>query len=322
MISGHLDTVFTLVTPLSHIGQSLGPDSFLDTQDIIGPDGLPVEVFVYHGNAWRGALRDAGGQYLLNALGGNDQLRIPLQLFYLLFSGGSIGGDQKLDIVNARKLREALPILSVFGGAIGHQMLPGKVSVSDGYPFAAETRHFLPEQYQGEPMVSWRRLTTERSHSRMDDAKNDALRPYLVDALALDAGAREDAKKGNKDKPQQMRYTTEVLVAGAKLWQRSDLRDVSPVELGALTSAIVQWSTHPYLGGQNRVGFGRMRMETSWHAIGVEPVPFLSLSEEGIHLADPAAHAKAAYDDYLTQYQAYLAENREGLVKILGPSIA
>ena len=42
-----LDGTITLLSPLSHIGESTGPDSWLSQDIIIGPDGQPVECFVY-----------------------------------------------------------------------------------------------------------------------------------------------------------------------------------------------------------------------------------------------------------------------------------
>jgi CRISPR type IV-associated protein Csf2 len=345
---GRLETVFTLLAPMSHIGQSHGPDSYLDTQDILGPDGKPVEVFVYHGNAWRGALRDAGAKYLLDTLGQGSSLRIPLQLFYLLFSGGSISGDQSIDIDQARRIREGLPFLSVFGGGVGNQLLPGKIAVGDAYPLCREVQHLLPEHLRDPGAVSWRQMTTERSHSRKDDAKDNNLSVYLhteedrrlLEAaknegqvgLMLDetdtgkaakgktkvgAGKKADGAKDDDGRPQQMRYTTECLAAGARLWQQTDVQGLTELEMGALVSAIHEWASAPYIGGQNRIGFGRCAATITWYPWGGDPETFAVLTGGSLALGETAKAAKAAYDDFLRQYVEYLSENREGLVKML-----
>lgn len=324
--TGRLEGLLTLLAPLSHIGESHGPDSYLDTQYIIGPDGYPVEIFCYHGNAFRGMLRDCGSKYMLDRLGKDGRVQVPLDVFYLLFSGGSIGGDQSVDIDQARRIRQAIPLLSVLGGGVGNQILPGKVNFGDAFPLCAEVQHMLPEHLRSEKHISWRQMTSERSFSRKDDAKDDNLRTYLQpeDRPLLEAGGQmalplETEKKAKKkDAPQQMRYTIEVLNAGAKLWMRIDVRDLTEVEFGALVSAFDEWSKAPYIGGQNRIGFGRVAAEFSWHDVrGPEERDFLQISDKGRYLSETAQNAKALYDEFLNQYTEYLAEKRDGLVKLL-----
>ena len=325
--TGRLEGLLTLLAPLSHIGESHGPDSYLDTQHIIGPDGFPVEVFCYHGNAFRGMLRDCGSKYMLDKLCSQAKLQVPLDVFYLLFSGGSIGGDQSIDIDQARRIRQAIPLLSVLGGGVGNQILPGKINFGDSFPLCSEVQHMIPEHLRSEGHISWKQMTSERTFSRKDDAKDDNLRPYLQaeDRPLLEASGQmalpletEDKKTKKKEAPQQMRYTIEVLSAGAKLWLRIDVRDMSAVELGALVSAFDEWSKAPYIGGQNRIGFGRVAAEFSWHDVnGPEEMDFLQIGDKGRYLGETASEAKAVYDEFLTQYTEYLAERKDGLVKLL-----
>lgn len=67
-INVRLDGKITLLSPLSHIGESAGPDSFLAQDVIVGPDGRPVECFTYSGNAFRGHLRDLCMVYMTEKL--------------------------------------------------------------------------------------------------------------------------------------------------------------------------------------------------------------------------------------------------------------
>lgn len=325
-LNGYLDGVYTLQAPLSHIGESHGPDSYLATQDIIGSDGVPVEVFVYSGNAIRGMLRDCGSKYFLDKLGSGAILQIPLQMFYFLFSGGSIGGDQSIDIDQARGIRERLPIASIFGGGVGNQILPGKLCVNDAWPISRECSHFIPEEYSPAELISWRQMTTERSYTRTDDAKDERKRQYLFDEnlQALEGGqiqmlpeAKEEKKKKKKDDaPMQMRYTIEVMQAGTRLYHRIDARDMTEIEMGALVSAIVEWGKSPYIGGQARIGMGRATLEYKWHPIGEESEHFIEVSDT-ILLGDTAKETKAKYDEYLSEYTQYLEEHKESLVKMV-----
>ena len=253
-----LDGVFTMLAPLSHIGQSIGPDSYLNTVTIIDPNGRPCEVFAYSGNAWRGQLRDMGAKYLLKKLGA----KLPLDVFYLLFSGGAIGGDQSIDIDQGRRYRKVLPFFSIFGGGVGNQILPGKMNIGPSYPMTKETQHLLPEDHRNPEASPWRTWTTEQSFTRKDDAKDDNLTVHLQTAQdrALIEGnlfaAAEPAKKEKKEAPQQMRYTQELLAAGSRLYHRSTLKDFTELELGAFISCLTEFADAPYIGGQARKGDG------------------------------------------------------------------
>jgi CRISPR type IV-associated protein Csf2 len=328
-INGRLEGILTLLSPLSHIGESTGPDSYLATQEIIGADGLPVEVFCYSGNAARGMFRDAGAKYFLNKLAGQDSfMKIPLEIFYLLFSGGAIGGEQKIDIDQARKIREAIPVLSIFGGGVGNQILAGKMNVNDAWPICHECRHLIPEQYRQESLISWRQMTTERSYTRTDDAKDERLRPYLQteeklmiegndgQMTLIGGGEEKKDKKKKKEAPQQMRYTIEVLQAGSKLWHRIDVKDMTEIEFGALVSCFVEWSKNPYIGGQSRIGMGRVHTDYKWIPEEGEEEDFILIGDTPL-LGKTAQEAKQRYDDYLNQYTQYLEENKQRLVSLI-----
>lgn len=332
-----LDGKITLLSPLSHIGESTGPDSWLSQDIIIGPDGKPVECFVYSGNAFRGQLRDLGAIYLTEKLG---TLQYNPDVFYLLFSGGSLGGAQSVDIDQARMYRRNVPLLSVFGGGVGNQILTGKIKVGAMYPCVAECQRILPEYLRQEDAPSWRQWTFEKSFTRMDDAKNENLRKYLHSPaetapalqegqsnLALTDGETpapepaETKKKKEDPPPQQMRYTVEMLAAGSVLYQRIDLCDLTDLELGAFVSALVEFSKHPYIGGKSGTGHGLVEIEYTWrHAGAKEPVgKFAAISaSDCLWLSKPAEEVKDKYDDFLVNlYNQYLESRAEELTKLL-----
>lgn len=318
-----IDGVITLLSPLSHIGEVHGPDSYLAGTQIIGPDGMPVECFVYSGNAFRGMLRDLGTQYLLEKLG-NPQL--PLDLFYLLFSGGSIGGNQAVDIDQGRQLRKMLPLLSLFGGAVGNQILQGKMFVGAMYPLVRECQRVLPRRLRSEDAPSWRHWTVEHNFTRTDDAKDENLRKFLSvseEEKPLLEDQVSDEKKSDKKKelPQQMRYTIELLATGSRLYQRIDLIDVNDLELGTFVSALYQFSKRPYIGGRNSIGMGLVEIEYEYHENG-KTKPFMFISEDNSEMGLLANNAKERYDEFLKDlYDKYLIENKTELVKLLEEGI-
>lgn len=322
-----LDGKITLLSPLSHIGESSGPDSFLSQDIIIGLDSQPVEVFVYSGNAFRGHLRDLAAMYMTERLGG---LIYNPDVFYLLFSGGSLGGAQSVDIDQARAYRRQVPMLSVFGGGVGNQILTGKLKVGAMYPLVSECQRVLPAHLRQDDAPSWRQWTFEKSFTRMDDAKNENLRKYIADTPALAGGEQQvllsgespvPEKKKEKEAPQQMRYTVEMLAAGSVLYQRIDLCDMSDLELGAFVSALVEFSKHSYIGGKSGTGHGLCEIEYAWRSAGAkEPAgKFLSVDADHLWLSKPAENARGVYDDFLVRvYEEYLAGHTEELSVLLG----
>jgi len=332
MLNGRIENIFTLMSPLSHIGESLGINSYLATQIILDNFGNPTEVFVYSGNAIRGMWRDSGAKYMLDKLGDNLKLQIPLDLFYLLFSGGSIGGDQSIDIDQARKIREKVPHLSLFGGGVGNMLLPGKINVGEGLPVCRELSHIIPDDCPGSRDLSWRQMTTENSYSRKDDAKDELLRPYINEsgnAPQLEAqqmtllGDNQDKKsKEKKDKPQQMRYTIETICRGTVLWQEIIFQDLTEIELGALVAAIAEWSKTPFLGGQARIGMGKVKLESWIELYGKERERFLNIDNGKCLLNQPAQEAKQKYDEFLSQYNGYIEERRDNLIKAIGGKVS
>lgn len=323
-----LDGQITVLSPMSHIGESSGPDSFLSQDIIIGPDGKPCEVFVYSGNAFRGQLRDLGAIYMTEKLGG---LQYNPDVFYLLFSGGSLGGAQSVDIDQARMYRRNVPLLSVFGGGVGNQILTGKIKIGAMYPLVEECQRVLPGHLRQADAPSWRQWTFEKSFTRMDDAKNENLRKHLADPsitlpgaeqklLAGEAPAPEEKKKKEKEAPQQMRYTIEMLAAGAVLYQRIDLCDMSDLELGAFVSAMMEFAKHPYIGGKSGTGHGLVDVEYTWRPAGEKESrgKFLSVSADSLWLSQPAEKAKGVYDDFLVKlYDQYLENKADELSKLL-----
>lgn len=308
-----IETIYTLLTPLSHIGESESTQSFLNTTPVVNGDKIE-EVMVYSSNALRGMLRDCGARYLLNKL----QIQVSLKAFHLLFSGGSIGGAQSIDIDQARAIRKALPFVSLFGGGVGNQILDGKLKQTVAYPICRETNNILPS-YLPKPEYSWRQLSDVMEFSRKDDEKNEEMRSRY---LALEEGEELlaiEGEKGKKKKDEpatQMRYAVEYMAPGTQLWHRWNII-CDEVELGAFVSAIHEWQKQPYLGGMAGKGFGLVSAEMD--LITEEGrQPFASIGAEFLQLGPVAEKAKETYDAHLKDlYDTYVLENSENIIKML-----
>lgn len=312
---------FRLLSPLSHIGEVISTTAYLSQEPILQPDGSIEEVFVYSGNAWRGQLRDLAAEYLLEHLGSPE---ISVDAFHLLFAGGRIGGQQTTNIEQARTMRKALPIISVWGGGIGNQILAGKLRVRNSYPVCQEAIVTLPEHlHEMARARPYRGMTFEKSYSRKDDSK-DIRYSHLIAAPAGQAMLM-DAEAGSKREPkgpppEQMRMTVELLAPGAMLHTVIDLHDVSEIELGCVVSALHRFARSPHIGGQANRGLGLV--ELAYELIDLdsgETQDFCHADGNGrVRLEPPAAGALARYDEFvLAQYQAMIEARAGEMTQLL-----
>jgi len=310
-----IETVYTLKQPLSHIGEADSTETFLNTVRVMC-HGKPTEVFAYTGNAIRGAWRDCGAAYMLDRLG---NIKVPKKAFHLLFTGGSISGEQKVDIDAAKAMRAALPFVSIFGGGVGNQILSGKIVQTFAFPVCAETIEIIPNGIDGvdyeAQAVSWRKMTDEISFTRKDDSKDFLGDKYMAkDVKLLTAGEEEKKKDGPAT---QMRYTVECLIPGVQLWHSLNIT-CNEIELGALVASIHKWAERPYLGGMAGKGFGLVDAKFELVDRDGNRSPFIGLKDGTLILAEPAKEAKDQYDAQIKDlYDQYLDGNKESLVGLL-----
>lgn len=288
-----IESVYSLIQPLSHIGESESTTSFLNTIKIV-KDGAPVEVFAYTGNAIRGAWRDAGARYLLKYL----DIKINKQMFHVLFSGGYIQGDQKNDVGKIKQIRELLPFLSLFGGGLGDQIMSGKMQMGFALPVCAETVCIVPDNIHGVDYaaraLSWRQMTNTIELSRFDDTEHQSSSDFLLD------NSEQDGKS-----PVRMRYEVEYVNPGTQLYHVTSL-DANLPELGAFVSCLVEWSHNPVLGGKSAEGFGRVDL-----AMEADGEGFISVNNGTIWLCEAAQKALDIYNDHID-------ENREKICELMG----
>lgn len=283
--------VVTALSSISHGGgQSFGVSAKMRREKFVQPDGSVEEVVVISGNGLRGLLRDLGMGHMCRALGygegdtasPDDRPRgLSLPAFYFLFSGGSLTsvGGRGLDIDRARELRELIPLVGVFGGAMGNQIMPGKLRVDKMIPICRETMHLLPADVvgDGEGIQSIWEYLQEEMYTRKDDEKDEHKRPLIDSGVRALLEAEARAKREAASQPvvqadtgqhQQMMYYVETLAAGTRFYWSLVLEGATDVEFDALVTTLIEFSKRPYVGAKSGVGLGKVAVTfNGWHTI-------------------------------------------------------
>ena len=305
--------VVTALSSIVHMGELNGNRALFRRESVVLPNGREALVPVVSGNALRGVLRDRGMAHMCRAIGiGEGETRLSLPAFYFLFSGGSLnkgGGGSTVDMARVREMRRLMPLVSVFGGADGDRILPGRIKVHKLLPIASETAHLLPAFLRDHPHTHtsvWDRLGEEQ-YVRHDDAKDDrkhcmieekTLKLLHDSAMAAvekrNAGDALDRTQGK----QQMIYQTEVLRAGTQFHFRFVLDDVNDLEHEAFMTALAAFSAAPYVGGKSSIGHGEVSLRAERYML-IDS----RLQTEGTELAAPLG----------TTYQQHICENAEGI---------
>lgn len=262
--------VVTAVTSIIHNGgEQNGIAAMLRREKFVQPDGQVEKVPVISGNAIRGILRDTGMYDMLQKVGYGIQedgsvIGLPLSAFYFLFSGGALSstGEQGINVDKFRKMKELVPLIGLFGGAIGNAIMPGKLKIGKLIPICKETLHLLPEKYRNEHAESiWEYCQTEM-YTRKDDEKNDRVRNMIdenVKALLSGGAAKVDLTKAAT--AQQMMYRVESIAAGTQFYWKITLEDATEIEFEAFINTLLVFSKAPYLGGRSAVGHGEISVK-------------------------------------------------------------
>lgn len=290
-----IETIYTMQQPLSHIGESESTVSFLNTVRI-AVNGKVEEVFALTGNSIRGMLRDCAARHLLDRL----DVKVGKKEFNILFSGGSISGSMSTDIDQAKKYRELLPMISIFGAGVGNQILAGKLTQGFAFPVCLETDGIVPKAdgiKEGLRKNSWKNLTGAVGLTRFDDSKNVNHQKYL----------QKENDNADKDSAStQMRYEVEYLVPGSQLYHVINLCPDTDAELGAFVAALEEFSHSPILGGMGGKGFGLCVA-----GLTADGGFFAEIGNGSIKLCGMAQEA-------LTAYEQFIAENAEEIIQFLG----
>jgi len=274
-----IEGVVTALSSISHIGETRGINSMLRREKMVMADSTVKEIPVISGNGMRGLLRDRGMFHLCRSIGygvneeTGEVAGLSLPAFYFLFSGGSLTkeGGKAWDIDAARKMRNLIPLVSVFGGALGNMIMPGKIKIGKLIPLCRETTHLLPERFINGHGSIWTMLQQE-PYVRKDDEKSENLRQLIAPearALLESKNTEKRRKRENKENDvdteigqhQQMRYFVETFAAGTQFFWDICLDDVNEIEKEAFMTCLVEFAKMPYIGGKSAIGHGKVEIK-------------------------------------------------------------
>lgn len=254
----HYEGWFQLRTPLQHGGdESLGNVRLFRAQKTVCTDGKVRRIPIYSGNAIRGMLRDIAAAQLLETL----NVALPPHVFDFLTSGGTLtgGGQQVVDVDLARRLRNTIPSVGLFGGGTGNQIIEGKLIILQGTPICRETLHLLPDYCREAPSaaLSIRDLRQLEFGTRRDDKKKESNQHLLAGLIK---------EKGSDDVSTSMIYETETLAPGSCLRFGFRARSLTRREWVTLGMALVGFIRSPFLGGRSAAGYGEIVAPTLYRS--------------------------------------------------------
>lgn len=311
--------VATALSAIAHFGEGTGGTEQPFHREKFDYEGRMIDVPTITGNSFRGLLRDKGMYFMLKVLGYGEEQAVKLSVpaFHLLTSGGALSKDagRGVNIGDERRLRQLIPLLGVFGGATGRNIMPGKLLMGKWYVICREMQRYLPEEYHDHPKItrSFREFLDDQHYTRMDNAKDYRWHQFIEgtqDELALLTIPKKKTNKDGqeialKDVAQQMRYGFEVCSAGTEYSCWIQLNDVTPLEFEAFASALVEWSKSPFIGGQARHGCGLIDLKFDrWYSVS----PLARKNQPTYAVGLPLGES----------YIHHLQENKEDILRVLG----
>jgi hypothetical protein len=229
-----LDIRYKALSPISHNGDEVLSTVSPFRRQKVDYAGNIIDIPVLSGNGFRGNWRRIGAKHLLDNLGIE---KVSPDLYHMLFAGGALTGSTEDEQVTYKKeIRRLMPFLSVFGSAMGSFMLSGKLSSGFGYVISEETEQFTGIKSN---RTIYEFLSTE-FYTRREDYEAD---------------------RGDEipEKTVQMKYETEVLIAGTEIMQTVILKSCTDIEIGCFMNILQQWQKEgAIIGGVARAGHGRV----------------------------------------------------------------
>ena len=221
-----------LLSPLSHNERTDGNyTSFRRLSIFLG--GEEIRVPVLSGNAIRGILRRVLMGDMLRSIG-VDVKDISDNAYWILFCGGRLkkGEQRGKPVITPSDLREAIPPLSLLGGAVLQRIMPGKLISRMGIPITKETTELTGIESD----VSVYSLMEEIPYSRKDDL--------------------EEQSEETTDKA-QMQYHVECMRPGVELHHGFSTKGATDLEVACFWRGLRLLGESGYLGGLSAKGHGR-----------------------------------------------------------------
>lgn len=286
-----IDFILRALKPIVHNGGELyGNTALFRRIKIVTAESEVVSLPVVSGNAVRGSMRDYCALKFLRALEkqSGEKVALPIDAFHLLFSGGALKEASTAgDIDFARKIRAAIPVVSLFGGAYGNTIYPGKIKIGFLIPVVKEALHLIPPDMRpgAEDVPSMHEIMSLDMYTRKDDANDENKRTFLSD--------NDDLFDSN-----QMIYYSASVAAGTNFYWQVSAADLTEEEAGILFDCLKNIEDVS-IGGKSAVGYGTVSVLKQ--SLTLRQSEALDITEERIYedeeaLAQMLARAKEAVD--------------------------
>lgn len=265
----------TALAPLSHGADvKAGNNTLYRRMQIIAKNNGTLSLPYYAGNAFRGQMRDLLADHLLSTLG-IGSVKLSPWFHYAIYEGGSLsevkskgkpasgptketmkkigeGANSTLSTEKVNNFRDLLPLLSLFGCAIGNQMTEGRTDFLDYLPECPETG-FSGKQPASQ-FTDWKFFTR-----------------------------RDDRAEGSEDDNNAMIVNVETLKPGVVLIGGIDVRPrIKEIELACLHLGILEMIKVGTIGGMSRQGWGKVLMVADVHLDADPYLDFLKTNKATI----------------------------------------
>jgi hypothetical protein len=235
--------VVTAQSSVAHGAEALGTITYLRRERFLTLDGKTIEVPVISGNAWRGLLRDTAADLWWKAAG---SVPLTLPVMHAVWSGGALAKMSGSPLTGSRlvEVKQACPVVGVFGTAGGGRIVSGALQVGKMLPICQETAHLLPEHLREDDLPSMWDLTQIEYYSRIPNVGMEAV--------------LEDGVMNDDPDALLARYGVETFVAGTRFYTWISLTWPTPEELSFFAEALASYSADARVGGLLRAGHGRL----------------------------------------------------------------
>ena len=239
-----IEGTITALTPIFHGGdEKTGSTPVLRTI-MIYVDGLgEVPIPYLSGNGVRGKLRRVSMRDFLDLV---EYEITNAKLYHSLFSGGVLESTDEntgvIDLELRKRVRDLIIPASIFGCAIGNQMIQGILICEHLWPICEEYREYLPEEYQN------------------DDRTKQPIRVFTDQSFIT---RRDDLRVEREDDEQavQMKVDYECFVPGTKFYHRFLLQLPTELQKSCFGRVIELFKEIPYIGGRSSSGDGKVKIE-------------------------------------------------------------
>ena len=252
----------SLLAPLSHGDDIKAGNSMLfRRRQVLGAEGITLNLPYYSGNAIRGQMRDLLADHFLSSLGlstSRSEPSVALWFFHALYAGGVLQeGGNDVKAINAalgnhgaasadgiRIFRDTLPALSLIGAAMGNKILSGRLQFGDLRP---QCKEWATGNNYAHELLDWLFITRKDNY--------------------------EGVKSETDETTVQMIANSEVLKEGVILNGGVDYNGhIQPLELSALGLGLELLKNRGLLGGKTREGLGKCAIALTNQP---DPLPYL-----------------------------------------------